>query len=182
MLCVVYVELIRGVPLISLLFMASVMFPLFMPVGVNSDKLLRAQVAFILFAGAYLAEVVRGGLQALPRGQSEAADALGLLVLEEDAADHPAAGAASGDPAAGQHVHRLLQGHLAGADHRHLRPADDPGKVAMTDPPWQGFVDRDLSRAGADLLRVLLRHVALQPRAGARIRARAPALTDRDDR
>lgn len=77
-LCIGYVELIRGVPLISLLFMASVMFPLFMPVGLNPDKLLRAQVAIILFAGAYLAEVIRGGLQALPRGQYEAADALGL--------------------------------------------------------------------------------------------------------
>ncbi|MBR0751340.1 amino acid ABC transporter permease [Bradyrhizobium jicamae] len=77
-LCVLYVELIRGVPLISLLFMASVMFPLFMPDGVNIDKLLRAQIAFILYAGAYLAEVVRGGLQAVPRGQYEAADALGL--------------------------------------------------------------------------------------------------------
>ena len=77
-LCVVYVELIRGVPLITLLFMASVMFPLFMPVGLNPDKLLRAQVAVILFAAAYLAEVVRGGLQALPKGQYEAADALGL--------------------------------------------------------------------------------------------------------
>ena len=77
-LCVAYVELIRGVPLITVLFMASVMFPLFMPAGLNPDKLLRAQVAFILFAGAYLAEVVRGGLQSLPRGQYEAADALGL--------------------------------------------------------------------------------------------------------
>ncbi len=78
MLCVVYIELIRGVPLITLLFMASVMFPLFMPAGLNPDKLLRAQVAIILFAAAYLAEVVRAGLQALPRGQYEAADALGL--------------------------------------------------------------------------------------------------------
>ncbi|MBS0560783.1 MAG: amino acid ABC transporter permease [Proteobacteria bacterium] len=78
MLCVAYVELIRGVPLISLLFMASVMFPLFLPEGMDIDKLLRAQVAIILFAGAYLAEVVRAGLQALPKGQGEAADALGL--------------------------------------------------------------------------------------------------------
>jgi general L-amino acid transport system permease protein len=77
-LCVLYVELIRGVPLISLLFMASVMFPLFMPDGINIDKLLRAQVAFVLYAGAYLAEVVRGGLQAVPSGQHEAANALGL--------------------------------------------------------------------------------------------------------
>jgi general L-amino acid transport system permease protein len=77
-ICVLYVELIRGVPLISLLFMASVMFPLFLPEGVNIDKLLRAQIAIILFAAAYLAEVVRAGLQTLPKGQYEAADALGL--------------------------------------------------------------------------------------------------------
>ncbi|HLN85427.1 MAG TPA: amino acid ABC transporter permease [Candidatus Limnocylindrales bacterium] len=72
-----YIELIRGVPLISLLFMASVMLPLFLPAGVSLDKLLRAQLAMILFAAAYLAEVVRGGLQAIPRQQEEAALALG---------------------------------------------------------------------------------------------------------
>jgi general L-amino acid transport system permease protein len=83
-LCVLYVELIRGVPLISLLFMASVMFPLFMPDGVNIDKLLRAQIAFVLYAGAYLAEVVRGGLQAVPRGQHEAANALGLSYWQKN--------------------------------------------------------------------------------------------------
>jgi len=77
-LSVLYIELIRGVPLISLLFMASVMFPLFLPEGLNIDKLLRAQVAIILFTAAYLAEVIRGGLQAIPRGQYEAAEALGL--------------------------------------------------------------------------------------------------------
>jgi general L-amino acid transport system permease protein len=83
MLCVLYVELIRGVPLISLLFMASVMFPLFLPEGMNIDKLLRAQIAITLFAGAYLAEVVRAGLQALSRGQYEAADALGLTYWQK---------------------------------------------------------------------------------------------------
>jgi len=77
-LCVGFIELVRGVPLISLLFMASVMLPLFLPERVTIDKLLRAQIAMILFAAAYLAEVVRGGLQAIPRGQYEAADALGL--------------------------------------------------------------------------------------------------------
>jgi len=76
--CVVYIELIRGVPLISVLFMASVMLPLFLPVGVTIDKLLRAQLAIIFFAAAYLAEVVRGGLQAIPQHQYEAAEALGL--------------------------------------------------------------------------------------------------------
>ena len=84
-LCVLYVELIRGVPLISLLFMASVMFPLFMPDGVNIDKLLRAQIAFVLYAGAYLAEVIRGGLQAVPHGQYDAADALGLSYWKKNA-------------------------------------------------------------------------------------------------
>jgi len=77
-LAVSYIELVRGVPLISLLFMASVMLPLFLPEGLTIDKLLRAQIALILFAAAYLAEVVRGGLQAIPQAQYEAADALGL--------------------------------------------------------------------------------------------------------
>jgi general L-amino acid transport system permease protein len=75
---VTYIELIRGVPLITVLFMASVMFPLFLPTGVTIDKLLRAQIGLILFASAYLAEVIRGGLQAIPKGQYEAADSLGL--------------------------------------------------------------------------------------------------------
>jgi general L-amino acid transport system permease protein len=77
-LSVAYIELIRGVPLVSLLFMASVMLPLFLPEGMTIDKLARAQIALILFAAAYLAEVVRGGLQAIPRGQYEAAAAIGL--------------------------------------------------------------------------------------------------------
>ena len=77
-ICVGYIELVRGVPLITVLFMASVMLPLFLPTGMTIDKLLRAQLAIILFAAAYLAEIVRGGLQAIPRGQYEAADSLGL--------------------------------------------------------------------------------------------------------
>jgi general L-amino acid transport system permease protein len=77
-LSILYIELIRGVPLISMLFMASVMFPLFLPEGITIDKILRAQVAIILFTAAYIAEVVRGGLQAMPKGQYEAAEALGL--------------------------------------------------------------------------------------------------------
>ncbi|HEX2151078.1 MAG TPA: amino acid ABC transporter permease [Stellaceae bacterium] len=77
-ICVAYIELVRGVPLITVLFMASVMLPLFLPTGMTIDKLLRAQIAFILFSAAYLAEIVRGGLQAIPKGQFEAADSLGL--------------------------------------------------------------------------------------------------------
>ena len=77
-LCVMYIELIRGVPLISLLFMSSVVFPLFFPEGFNINAIIRAQVAIILFTAAYIAEVFRGGLQAIPRGQYEAAESLGL--------------------------------------------------------------------------------------------------------
>jgi general L-amino acid transport system permease protein len=77
-LCIVYIEMIRGVPLISLLFMSSVVFPLFLPEGVTVNKILRAQAAIILFTAAYIAEVVRGGLQAISKGQYEAAESMGL--------------------------------------------------------------------------------------------------------
>ncbi|MQB07305.1 amino acid ABC transporter permease [Agrobacterium tumefaciens] len=77
-LSVTFIEVVRGVPLITVLFMASVMLPLFLPPGVNFDKLLRALVGVTLFSSAYMAEVVRGGLQAVPRGQLEGAMALGL--------------------------------------------------------------------------------------------------------
>ncbi|HEY0182242.1 MAG TPA: amino acid ABC transporter permease [Rhodopila sp.] len=138
LLCVLYVEIIRGVPLISVLFMASVMFPLFMPAGVNIDKLLRAQIAFILFAGAYLAEVVRGGLQALPQGQGEAADALGLsywkktwLIILPQAL-------------------RLVIPPLVNTFIGFFKDTSlvliiglfdllTMGKVALSDPPWQSF-------------------------------------------
>jgi general L-amino acid transport system permease protein len=82
-LCVIYIELVRGVPLISLLFMSSVMLPLFLPEGVDIDKLLRAQIAIVLFVAAYMAELVRGGLQAVPRGQYEGAESLGLSYWQQ---------------------------------------------------------------------------------------------------
>lgn len=77
-IAVAFIEVVRGVPLVSILFMASVMLPLFMPGGLTIDKLLRAQVAIVIFAGAYIAETVRGGLQAVRKGQHEAAASLGL--------------------------------------------------------------------------------------------------------
>ncbi len=77
-LCVAFVELIRGVPLISVLFMASFMFPLFMPAGTTIDVLIRVLVGITLFMSAYTAETIRGGLQAIPKGQVEAAATLGL--------------------------------------------------------------------------------------------------------
>jgi general L-amino acid transport system permease protein len=137
-LCVVYVELIRGVPLVALLFMASVMFPLFLPEGVNIDKLLRAQIAITLFAGAYLAEVVRGGLQALPKGQGEAADALGLPYWQK-----------TGMIILPQAL-RLVIPPLVNTFIGFFKDTSlvliiglfdllYMGKVALSDPPWQSF-------------------------------------------
>jgi general L-amino acid transport system permease protein len=133
-----YVELIRGVPLIAVLFMASVMFPLFLPAGVNIDKLLRAQIAFILFAAAYLAEVVRAGLQALPKGQAEAADALGLNYWEK-----------TGFIILPQAL-RLVIPPLVNTFIGFFKDTSlvliiglfdllTMGKVALSDPPWQSF-------------------------------------------
>ena len=130
-LCVGYIELIRGVPLISLLFMASVMLPLFLPAGVTIDKLLRAQIAMILFAAAYLAEVVRGGLQAIPRGQYEAAHALGLPYWRRTClVILPQALRIAMPPLVNTFI-ALLQGHFAGADHRPVRPALDDQDLAQ---------------------------------------------------
>ncbi|MFT6430700.1 MAG: general L-amino acid transport system permease protein [Halopseudomonas sp.] len=77
-ICVTFIEFWRGVPLITVLFMSSVMLPLFLPEGMSFDKLIRALIGVILFQSAYIAEVVRGGLQAIPKGQYEAAEAMGL--------------------------------------------------------------------------------------------------------
>ena len=76
--CTAFVEVQRGLPLISVLFMASVMMPLLVPAGVTPGKLLRAYLAFTMVASAFIAEVIRGGLQSVPAGQAEAASALGL--------------------------------------------------------------------------------------------------------
>jgi general L-amino acid transport system permease protein len=77
-----YIEVVRGVPLITVFFMAQLMLPLFLPANVRVDNLVRAMVAVVLFSAAYLAENVRGGLQSIPRGQTEAAYALGLGTVQ----------------------------------------------------------------------------------------------------
>jgi general L-amino acid transport system permease protein len=83
MLSIAFIELIRGVPLITVLFMASVLLPLFMTPGHGIDKFLRALVGVSIFASAYMAEVIRGGLQAIPKGQYEGADSLGLNYFQK---------------------------------------------------------------------------------------------------
>jgi general L-amino acid transport system permease protein len=76
--CIGFIEIWRGVPLITVLFMASIMLPLFLPKGMDTDKVFRIIIGVALFSSAYMAETVRGGLQAIPKGQYEAAKALGL--------------------------------------------------------------------------------------------------------
>jgi general L-amino acid transport system permease protein len=76
--CTSFIEIVRGVPMITVLFMANTMLPLFVPEDLAPDRLLRPLIGVALFASAYMAEVVRGGLQAIPKGQVEAAQALGL--------------------------------------------------------------------------------------------------------
>jgi general L-amino acid transport system permease protein len=76
--CILFIEVVRGVPLVTILFMASIIMPLFLPEGIRIDRVLRAMLGMTLFAAAYMAENVRGGLQAVPRGQVEAAKAIGL--------------------------------------------------------------------------------------------------------
>ncbi len=138
LLCVLYVELIRGVPLIAFLFMASVMFPLFMPEGVNVNKLLRAQIAFILFSAAYLAEVVRGGLQSLPKGQGEAADALGLNYWQKTGfIVLPQALRLVIPPLVNTFIGAFKDTSLVLIIG--LFDLLTMGKVALSDPPWQSF-------------------------------------------
>ena len=167
-ICVAYIELIRGVPLITVLFMASVMLPLFLPTGMTIDKLLRAQVAFILFAAAYLAEVVRGGLQAIPKGQIEAADALGLgywqrtrlIVL-------PQALAMVIPPLVNNFIGTFKDTSLVIIIG--LFDLLGTANAALTDANWRGFCHRGLCLHRGDLFLLLLFHVALQPDARARI-------------
>ena len=174
-ICVGYIELVRGVPLITVLFMASVMLPLFLPTGMTIDKLLRAQVAFILFAAAYLAEIVRGGLQAIPRGQYEAAEFARSRLLAAYPPDRSAAGIGDGHSAVGQQLHRCFQEYVARHHHRPVRLARR-GQCGVDRRELAGLLYRGLCLHRGDLLDLLLFHVALQPDARARVQQRQAAL------
>jgi general L-amino acid transport system permease protein len=80
--CTLFIELVRGVPLVTILFMFSIILPLFLPEDIRIDRVLRAMMAMTFFAAAYMAENVRGGLQAIPKGQYEAAEAVGLNAFQ----------------------------------------------------------------------------------------------------
>ncbi len=148
-LSVCYIELWRGVPLLTVLFMSAVMLPLFLPEGVSVDRLLRAMVALILFNAAYMAEVVRGGLQGVDTGQEEAGSVAGLTMAAHAGLHRAAAGAAHRAARDHQHRGRPVQGHHAGDDHRLVRSAgrggagaEGPGLAgicqarATCSPPW----------------------------------------------
>lgn len=132
------IELARGIPLLTVLFMASVMVPLFLPAGVEVSKLLRVQVAIALFVGAYLAEVIRGGLHAVTQGQHEAADAIGLgytrkmaLVILPQALRHAVPGI----------VNTFISFFKATSIVIVVGIFDlmTAAKRAVADPDWQGF-------------------------------------------
>jgi general L-amino acid transport system permease protein len=80
--CTMFIEMVRGVPLVTILFMASIILPLFLPEEIRIDRVLRAMIGMTLFAAAYMAENIRGGLQAIPQGQYEAAKAVGLTGVQ----------------------------------------------------------------------------------------------------
>ena len=147
-ICVGFIELVRGVPLISVLFMASVMFPLFLPEGVTIDKLLRAQIGIILFTAAYLAEAIRGGLQAVPRGQYEAADALGLSYWKKmGLIVLPQALKISIPPVVNQFISMFKDTSLVIIIG--LFDLLSTAKAALTDPPWRPFYVEGYVFAGA---------------------------------
>ena len=173
MFSVIFIEFVRGVPLITVLFMANTMLPLFLPEGVTVDRLLRPLVGVALFASAYMAEVVRGGLQAMPKGQYEGAMSLGLNYWQMIRLHHPAAGAEDRHPGHRQHLHRPVQGHDARRDRRHLRLHPHHRGV----PRRSGLGGADdqhhgLRLRGDLLLHLLLRHVALLDRGRAAARGR----------
>jgi general L-amino acid transport system permease protein len=137
-LSVTYIEIVRGVPLVSVLFMASVMFPLFLPEGIGIDKVLRAQIGFILFAAAYLAEAVRGGLQAVPKGQFEAADALGLSTAQKlRLVILPQALRCSIPPIVNQFIATFKDTSLVVIIG--LYDLLTTTRIALTDPPWRPY-------------------------------------------
>ncbi len=157
-----FIEFMRGVPMLAVLFMADTMLPLFLPEGVEPDRLVRPLVGVALFASAYMAEVVRGGLQALPKGQGEAGRSARPAFLVDPAACRPATGPAADVAGDRQHVHRPLQGYDTRRHGRHFRFSANRGfgaarsQLVRSDDHYHRLYIR-----GARLFHLLLRHVAL---------------------
>ena len=159
---IIFIEFWRGVPLITVLFFATYMLPLFMPQGFGIDGMVRVLVGVALFSGAYNAEVIRGGLAAVPRGQGEAASALGLSYWKTTGLIVMPQALRARHSGPRQQFHRAVQGHDAGADRGHVRPARPVAGIVRR----SGLGDADdavhrLRVRRPHLLRVLLCDVAL---------------------
>ena len=179
-LCVVFIEMVRGVPLITVLFMATKMLPLFMPNGLKIDDFLCVLIGVALFASAYMAEVIRGGLQAMPKGQYEGAIRSASATGQKMRLDHPAAGAEAGHSRHRQHLHRPLQGHEPGLHRRHVRPARrDPPQLLRCQLDHAADADDRAGLCRLRVLAVLLRHVALLDLHGTPARHRSPQVRKR---
>ncbi len=177
MLSVIFIEAVRGVPLVTVLFMASFMLPLFVPPGMTFDKLLRALIGVALFSSAYMAEVVRGGLQAIPKGQYEGADSLGLGYWQKMGFIVMPQALKLVIPGIVNTFIGMFKDTSAGAHHLDVRPARhreaEPGRSQLGNA-----ADRQ-DRPGLrrpHLLGFLLRHVALFHVHGAPARHRAPQI------
>ena len=176
---VVFIEFWRGVPLITVLFFATYMLPFFLPANWKIDPLARVLIGVVIFAAAYMAEVVRGGLQAIPRGQYEAAMALGSRLLAHHDLRHPAAGAENRDPRHGQFLHRIVQGHDAGAHCRDLRPARAVARrLLRSELGDAGDRVHRICLRRHDLFRDILLHVALCAGHGTAAQYGCGAVTD----
>ena len=160
-----YIELWRGVPLLTVLFMSAVLMPLFLPQGVSVDRLLRAMAALVLFNAAYMAEVVRGGLQGVDPGQDEAAYLARPALVAGAGLRRAAAGAAHRGAGHHQHGGRPVQGHHAGDDHRPVRPAGRGG-AGLKDPAWLGFANEGYVFSALVFFVCCLCHVGLRPQHG----------------
>ena len=117
LMCVSFIEIFRGVPLITLLFMSQVLVPLAFPENLQLNSLFRASIVIILFSAAYMAENIRGGLEALHPGQQEAARALGLPGLADHVVDFTAPGHTQRHPDHRQPIRGVVQGHYPGVYH-----------------------------------------------------------------
>ena len=132
---VVFIEFWRGVPIITVIFLASLLLPLIMPTGFNVDRLARAVIGLAFVIAAYMAEAVRGGLQALPDGPGRGRPGAGPGLLAHHTADRAAAGAAHRASGHDERIHRPVQEHDPGVDRLDLRPAGHcPGGPGRSRP------------------------------------------------
>ena len=157
--CVIFIEVIRGVPLITLLFMSRHILPLTFPEELNIDRVYLAGITITIFSSAYMAENVRGGMAAVQAGQTEAAQALGLRGWQTTLLITAAAGPPQHHPRHRWPVHQLVQGHQSRLLHRHARPGGDGPRQRSGQPGVHRQRTRGLPLHCPGLLGLLFQHV-----------------------